>query len=143
VLCTTSDKAEALAELRRVLRDGGRLGLLVFVAARPLPPPLPEGNEFPTEPELLGLLDAAGLRLEATATADLGDSPAEWSERADAVDDEVARRHGEDPRWAEAQEQSRRVGRLLSGGALRAWLGVVVAEPRVGLRGNAPDTERN
>src|ERR687889_1436013 len=47
VLCTTSDKAGALAELRRVLRDGARLGLLVFVADAPLPPPLPEGNEFP------------------------------------------------------------------------------------------------
>ena len=47
VLCTTSDKAGALAELRRVLRNGARLGLLVFVADEPLPPPLPEGNEVP------------------------------------------------------------------------------------------------
>ncbi|MGY1689342.1 class I SAM-dependent methyltransferase [Geodermatophilus sp. SYSU D01105] len=127
VLCTTSDKAGALAELRRVLRPGGRLGLLVFVADRPLPPPLPEGNEFPAADELPGLLDAAGLRLLETADADLGDSPPEWSERADAVDAEVARRHGEDPRWREAQEQSRRVGRLLSEGALRPWLGVAEA----------------
>jgi SAM-dependent methyltransferase len=143
VLCTTSDKAAALTELRRVLRDGGRLGLLVFVAQRPLPPPLPEGNEFPTEEELLGLLGGAGLRLEETATADLGDSPGEWSERADAVDAEVAGRHGSDPRWAEAQEQSRRVGRLLSDGALRPWLGVSVAQPRPDLRRNAPDTQQN
>ncbi len=127
VLCTTSDQAGALAELRRVLRDGGRLGLLVFVADRPLPPPLPEGNDFPTEEELRALLDATGFRLEQTATADLGDSPPEWSERADAVDAEVARRHGDDPRWREAQEQSRRVGRLLSDGALRGWLGVAEA----------------
>ncbi|MGY1621383.1 class I SAM-dependent methyltransferase [Geodermatophilus sp. SYSU D00965] len=127
VLCTTSDKAGALAELRRVLRPGGRAGLLVFVADRPLPPPLPEGNEFPNPGELADALDAAGLRLLETADADLGDSPPEWSERADAVDAEVARRHGDDPRWREAQEQSRRVGRLLSQGALRAWLGVVEA----------------
>jgi SAM-dependent methyltransferase len=127
VLCTTSDKAGALAELRRVLRPGGRLGLLVFVADRPLPPPLPEGNEFPTAGELTDALDAAGLRLLEAADADLGDSPPEWSERADAVDAEVARRHGADPRWQEAQEQARRVGRLLSTGALRAWLGVAEA----------------
>lgn len=127
VLCTTADKAGALAELRRVLADGGRLGLLVFVADRPLPPPLPEGNTFPAEEELLGLLDGAGLRLTETARADLGDSPPEWSERADAVDAEVARRHGADPRWTQAQEQSRRVGRLLSDGALVPWLGVAVA----------------
>ncbi|MGY1644490.1 class I SAM-dependent methyltransferase [Geodermatophilus sp. SYSU D00703] len=127
VLCTTSDKAGALTELRRVLRPGGRLGLLVFVADRPLPPPLPEGNVFPAARELPPLLDAAGLRLLETADADLGDSPPEWSERADAVEAEVARRHGEDPRWREAREQSRRVGRLLSQGALRAWLGVAEA----------------
>ncbi|SDC40921.1 Methyltransferase domain-containing protein [Geodermatophilus telluris] len=124
VLCTTSDKAGALAELRRVLTDGGRLGLLVFVADRPLPPPLPEGNDFPAEAELRQLLDAAGLRLDETATADLHDSPPEWAARADAVDAEVARRHGGDRRWREAQEQAGRVGRLLSGGALRPWLGV-------------------
>ena len=127
VLCTTGDKAGALAELRRVLVDGGRLGLLVFVADRPLPPPLPEGNDFPTEEELRALLDATGFRLEQTATADLGDSPPEWGERADAVDAEVARRHGDDRRWQEAQEQSGRVGRLLADGALRPWLGVAVA----------------
>jgi SAM-dependent methyltransferase len=124
VLCTTSDKAGALNELRRVLRTGGRLGLLVFVADAPLPPPLPEGNEFPTEPELLGLLEAAGFAVEVSADADLDDSPPEWSERADAVEAEVARRHGADPAFREAGEQSRRVGRLLSTGALRGWLGV-------------------
>jgi SAM-dependent methyltransferase len=124
VLCTTSDQAGALAELRRVLADGGRLGLLVFVADRPLPPPLPEGNDFPSEEQLRRLLHGAGFRLREAATADLGDSPPEWADRADAVDTEVARRHRHDPRWQEAQEQSRRVGRLLSDGALRPWLGI-------------------
>ena len=127
VLCTTPDKAGALGELRRVLSDGGRLGLLVFVADAPLPPPLPEGNEFPSEPELLDLLTGAGFALLGSARADLGDSPAEWTARADAVEGEVARRHGGDPRLQEAQEQSRRVGRLLSDGALRPWLGVAEA----------------
>jgi SAM-dependent methyltransferase len=127
VLCTTSDKAGALAELRRVLRPGGRLGLLVFVADRPLPPPLPEGNDFPTELELRDLLADAGFRLEATADADVSDSPAEWSQRADAVHAEIVRRHGEDPAFQQAEEQSSRVGRLLSEGALRAWLGVLGA----------------
>jgi SAM-dependent methyltransferase len=127
VLCTTSDKAGALGELRRVLADDGRLGLLVFVADGPLPPPLPEGNEFPSEAELLELLGDAGFTLQASADADLGDSPPEWTERADAVDAEVARRHGSDPAFGQAEENSRRVARLLSGGRLRAWLGVVTA----------------
>jgi SAM-dependent methyltransferase len=127
VLCTTPDKAGALGELRRVLTVGGRLGLLVFVADVPLPPPLPEGNEFPSETELLALLCDAGFVLQATADADLGDSPPEWTERADAVEAEVARRHGSDPAFQQAEENSRRVGRLLAGGGLRAWLGVVTA----------------
>jgi SAM-dependent methyltransferase len=127
VLCTTSDKAGALGELRRVLADGGRLGLLVFVADSPLPPPLPEGNEFPSETDLRGLLADAGFALDESADADLGDSPAEWTERADAVESEIARRHGDDPAFEQAEENSRRVGRLLSNGDLRAWLGVVTA----------------
>jgi SAM-dependent methyltransferase len=126
VLCTTSDKARALTELRRILTDGGRLGLLVFVADAPLPPPLPEGNEFPSEPEVRELLAAAGFRLEETADADLSASPPSWTERADAVEAEIARRHGHDPEFQQAQEQSGRVGRLLSRG-LRPWLGVATA----------------
>jgi SAM-dependent methyltransferase len=119
------DLDTALPEIARVLRPGGRLGLLVFVADGPLTPPLPEGNEFPSEPELLRLLDDAGFELHETSEADLGDSPAEWAERADAVDAEVERRHGDDPEFQQAQENAKRVGRLLSGGELRPWMGVL------------------
>jgi SAM-dependent methyltransferase len=127
VLCTTEDKAELLAELRRVLSTGGRLGLLVFVAERELPPPLPEGNSFPTRDEVDALLAEAGFEVGSGTEADLSDSPPEWQELADAVDAEVERRHGQDPRWVEAQEQSGRVGRLLTSGALRPWLVSAVA----------------
>jgi SAM-dependent methyltransferase len=127
VLCTTSDKAGALRELRRTMADDARLGLLVFVADEPLPPPLPEGNEFPSEVELRRLLADAGFRMEDSADADLGDSPDEWTCRADAVEAEVARRHGVEPAFRQAEEQSRRVGRLLADGGLRAWLGAAVA----------------
>jgi SAM-dependent methyltransferase len=129
VLCTTSDKAGALAELRRVLRPGGRLGLLVFVADGSLTPPLPEGNEFPSEDELLGLLRDTGFTLGESTDADLGDSPEEWKERADAVDAEVERRHGSDPAFQQAQENAGRVGRLLASGELRAWMGIATVAP--------------
>jgi SAM-dependent methyltransferase len=127
VLCTTEDKAGVLAELHRVLVPGGRLGLLVFVAVAALEPPLPEGNTFPTPAELDALLAGAGFAVPATARADLSDSPPEWEQRADAVDDEVQRRHRGDPAWAQAQEQSARVGRLLGSGALEPRLVSAVA----------------
>ncbi|MGY1802868.1 class I SAM-dependent methyltransferase [Blastococcus sp. SYSU D00922] len=127
VMCTTSDKVGLLSELRRVLVPGARLGLLVFVATGPLPPPLPDGNEFPDESELLDLLDRAGFELEETGVADLSDSPADWLERADAVDAEVERRHGDRPEFAQARENAHRVGRLISRGALRPWLGIARA----------------
>ena len=127
VLCTTSDKAGLLAELHRVLRPGSRLGLLVLAADGPLTSPPPEGNEFPSEAGTRELLTDAGFAVEDTAEADLGDSPDEWSRRADAVEAEIERRHGDDPAFRQAQEQSGRVGRLLSDGALRPWLGITVA----------------
>ena len=127
VLCTTSDKAGLLNELRRVLVPDARLGLLVFLADAPLPPPLPEGNEFPSEAGTRRLLADAGFELTVAAEADLGDSPEEWIRRADAVEAEVERRHGGDPAFGQAQEQSRRVGRLLADGALRPWLAIAVA----------------
>lgn len=127
VLCTTEQKTELLAELRRVLVPAGRLGLLVFVAERDLPPPLPDGNSFPTRAELDELLAAAGFEVTARGEADLSDSPPQWQQRADEVDAEVQRRHGDDPRWADAQEQAGRVGRLLGSGALRPQLLTAVA----------------
>jgi SAM-dependent methyltransferase len=127
VLCTTSDKPGLLAELRRVLVPGARLGLLVFAADGPLTSPPPEGNEFPSEAETRRLLGDAGFAVAEAGEADLGDSPEEWTRRADAVDAEIERRHGGDPAFRQAQEQSGRVGRLLSDGALRPWLGIALA----------------
>jgi SAM-dependent methyltransferase len=127
VLCTTTEKPALLAELRRVLVPGGRAGLLVFLADRPPTLPLPEGNQFPSEERTRELVHAAGLAVEDAADADLADSPPEWQERADAVEEEIDRRHGDDPRWREAREQSARVGRLLGAGQLRPWLAVARA----------------
>jgi SAM-dependent methyltransferase len=140
VLCTLADKATALAEVRRVLAADGRLGLLVYVADGPLTQAIPEGNEFPSTDELGSLLGAAGFELVATGEADLRDSPPEWDERADAVDDEVARRHGDAPELRQAREQAGRVAALLRAGELRPWLGLARAASPVR---NARDTRPN
>jgi hypothetical protein len=110
-----------------VLVPGGRAGLLVFLADGTLTLPVPDGNSFPSERETRDLLAGAGFALEDAADADLGDSPPGWAERADAVEAEIDRRHGADPRRREAAEQAARVGRLLSAGQLRPWLAVARA----------------
>jgi ubiquinone/menaquinone biosynthesis C-methylase UbiE len=123
VLDTAGDKAAMLAELRRVLGPSGRLGLLAFVATGPLPPPLPEGNDFSTDAELRQLLCGAGFQVLQTVPAgSLADAPASWRAHAERVEDLLARRHAGDPRWETAQEQTARVARLLSGGHLSSTL---------------------
>lgn len=123
VLDTTGDKAGLLAETRRVLTPTGRLGLLAFLADGPLPPPLPEGNDFPTSEELRDLLTAAGFALlQSVPAASLRDAPVSWQARADRVEDVLADRHAGDPRWDDAQEQSGRIGKLIAGGHLHPTL---------------------
>jgi hypothetical protein len=47
---------------------------------------VPEGNHFPTAPQLAALLDAAGFRVAAEiGSAALPGSPASWQERIDRV----------------------------------------------------------
>jgi len=125
VLCTIprSQRPAVLAELRRVLRPGGDLGLLVFVARGALPGPLPEGNDFPAEDALHTLLDGAGFTVVQSMESDgLAQAPVAWQERADAVDDLLARRHGDDARWQRAEEQTARISRLIGGGHVRPLL---------------------
>lgn len=115
VLCTVTDQPLLLRELRRVLTPTGRLGLLVFVATGELTRKKPEGNDFPTWDRLTDLLADAGFAIEAAATeADPSAAPAGWQDRADAVRDEVARRHGGDHRWQASVDQSTLIGSLLA-----------------------------
>ncbi|SDT39556.1 Methyltransferase domain-containing protein [Friedmanniella luteola] len=118
VLCTVPDQPRFVAELRRVLRPGGRLGLLVFVATGALPEQ-PAGNDFPTRPRLDHLLREAGLTVhDSGSAADFPATPAGWQDRADAVDAELERRHGDDEAWRTAEAQSAVIGRLLAAGDL-------------------------
>ncbi|MHA3704429.1 methyltransferase domain-containing protein [Jatrophihabitans sp. YIM 134969] len=119
VLCTIprDQQATALAEMARVLAPGGRLGLLVFVAATDPLPFQPEGNAFPTRERLHTLLRDAGLDVGAETTAsDLSWESEEFDRRAGAVEDELGRRHADDERWRTAEHQSELIGRLIGDG---------------------------
>src|SRR4051794_29774245 len=115
VLCTTTRKAEVIHELRRVLRPGASLGLLVFVAAQPHPPGSPEGNEFPSTTQVLELLADSGFDVvERVNAADFAEAPVSWTERADRVEQVIEQAHATEPAFALAQDQQRRIGRLLA-----------------------------
>jgi SAM-dependent methyltransferase len=113
VLCTVEDKAALLGELHRVLKPGASLGLLVVVS-RPLQLlPAPDGNHFPTQPELSGLLADAGFELvEQIARPNV--APLSWSRRAEQVAAAVAAKHQADEAYALAARQAYRLDRLLA-----------------------------
>jgi len=122
VLCTLPTREAQLAmlrELRRVVRPGAPIGLLVYVAGRlPLGDP-PEGNRFPAGEDLDALVHRAGLRVLHAADAHGMSAPsASWRQRAEAVEHELHRRFGQTPALRTADEQSERIGRLLESGAL-------------------------
>ncbi len=122
VLCTASGTAAQramLGQLRRVVRPAGRIGLLVYlVEAGTLDNP-PLGNHFPSSRLLHDLFGQAGL--EAVDVADFREitrPPPDWARRVEAVERELHRRYGHRPELVTADEQSRRIGRLLSSGQL-------------------------
>ncbi len=126
VLCTAAGPDEQLAmlrELRRAVRPGGRIGLLVFLAVTGELDDPPQGNHFPTSTALHALLGQAGLDVAAVADSeDMPAPPAGWHDRTEAVERELQRRFGSTPQLRTATEQSHRIGHLLRSGQLTSQI---------------------
>ena len=122
VLCTAPGREAQLAmllQMRRVVRPGGRIGLLVYLAVTGELDDPPEGNHFPTSTDLHSLIRAADLDVLAVADSeDMPQPPASWQERTAAVERELERRFGHTPQLAAATGQSHRIGHLLQVGQL-------------------------
>jgi SAM-dependent methyltransferase len=132
VLCTAPGADAQLAmlrELRRVVRPGAPIGLLVYLAETSRLDDPPQGNHFPDSTALHALLGRAGLDVEAVADAQqLPDPPAAWADRAAVVERELHCRFGTTSQLAAADEQSDRIGRLLSEGQLTSQVLLVRAK---------------
>jgi SAM-dependent methyltransferase len=120
VLCTLPSRVAQLAALRellRIVRPGGRIALLVYVAARPPLDEPPDGNRFPTHDDLNSLLRSAGLGLLRAADASrMGAPPAGWQGRAETVERELRPRFGRTAQLRTSDEQGERIGKLVESG---------------------------
>jgi SAM-dependent methyltransferase len=123
VLCTTPDQLALLKELRRTVRPGARIGMLVFVAHDDIGSDQLESNHFPTLEGLRELIAQSALRVEKRlGTAELPEIPDTWNQRVDTVERELADRYGHTDAWQLAEGPSSEIGRLLKDGTLTGEL---------------------
>jgi len=131
VLCTAEGPDAQLAMLRelgRIVRPGGRIGLLVYLSTTGHLDDPPQGNHFPALGQLHTLIDAADLEVvDAAGAGDLPRPSPGWQDRAAAVERELQRRFGRTAQLSAATEQSSRIARLLKSDQLTEQVLVVRA----------------
>jgi SAM-dependent methyltransferase len=114
VLCTMPDQLTLLTEMRRTVRHGGRIGLLVFMAHDHEATDRLESNHFPTRADLTELIRRADLRTESwRSTVDLPAISQEWNDRVEVVTEELKIRYAHTREWQLAECQSSAISDLL------------------------------
>jgi ubiquinone/menaquinone biosynthesis C-methylase UbiE len=129
VLSTVEEKDRYLAELRRVLRPGGHLGVLEYLRTKEILADPPANNWFVTGTELEGLVQRAGFAVVARQDGPrLPAAPQEWTDQAEAVDDRIRELHPGGKPLVAAGEQRARFARHLKANALELQLLVARAD---------------
>jgi hypothetical protein len=104
-----------------VVRPGGRIGLLVYLAAAAELDDPPQGNHFPSSGQLHDMFGQEGLEVvEVAGFRDVVQPPPDWAARVDAVERELHRRFGHTAELTAADEQTKRLGKLLGAGQIVA-----------------------
>ena len=134
-ICTTAAQDALVAELGRVVRPGGRLGLLTVVRADGGRFEPPSGNHFPTVGRLHAMLAAADLEVVAERPSDsFAEAPRTWRAAEDKVARLVEERHHRDPRFEATLRQEATMDALRSAGHIA---GLVTLATRVGTQQGA------
>lgn len=124
-ICTTPAQADLVAELGRVVRPDGRVGLLTVVRDDGASFEPPQGNHFPTLGGLHEMLDAAGLEVVSERRSDsFPEAPRTWQAAEQAVAELVQERHHHDSRFEATQRQEATLGELRSAGHIAGMLTV-------------------
>jgi SAM-dependent methyltransferase len=124
-LCTTTSREAWVAEWRRVLDRGARLGVLVLSSTEGSFD-IPAGNSFPSLRELDRLWAAADFYpVRQRWASSLPRPDADWTAAEERVARRVADVHATQDLYAVVRQQERAVGDLIASGRVRGLLVVV------------------
>lgn len=126
VIEMVQDKDRVVSELARVLKKGGRAAFYGFFSAKGRIEHLPSANRFDPLNDLLGLLDANGLRVVRTKKAEATPPPPEWREAVQRARALIRSKHAGDTRLILAEIQIGAFNWLRLRGEICDW--VVIGE---------------